>query len=187
MKRSGFTIVELVVVIILLGILAAIGLPRFFSNFDNASAARLEGIAGAMEASAGLFKAQWMAEGKPNAVTVEDGTLINLDPVTGFPVDSLNQTNDTIRNMGVPECMRVFRVMTKTSETATNSTNANVLRQNDFFVRRINGAPDPDTCVYYQISEELIAARPNNAGVDPRYPSLVYTPEDGRVEVANPP
>ena len=78
-------------VILLLGILAAVGLPRFLSNYDSASAARLKGIA---------------------------------------------------------ECERVFRVMTQTSETVTRSA---------------------------------------NTSVDPRYPSLVYTPEDGRVVVANPP
>jgi len=187
-RTLGFTLVELVVVIILLGVLAAIGLPRFLDIVGAGERARLQGFAGAMESAAGIAKAQWVAEGKPNAVVLMDGTVINVDPATGYPVDDRDQTNDTAANMGIRECERLFPALLRTDATATRSNNANVLRRNDFYVRRVNGAGgSADTCVYYAISEALITARPNNAGIDSRYPALVYTPADGRVRVANAP
>lgn len=187
-RTLGFTLIEFVVVIILLGVLAAVGLPRFHDSVDASERARLEGFAGAMESAVGMAKAQWVAQGKPNAVVLMDGTVINVDPATGYPVDDRDQTNDTAANMGLGECQRLFSALLRTGETATRSNNANVLRRNDFYVRRVNGAGgSADTCVYYAISEALIAARPNNASIDPRYPALVYTPADGRVTIANAP
>lgn len=187
-RTLGFTLIEFVVVIILLGILAAIGLPRFHDSVDASERARLKGFAGAMESAVGMAKAQWVAQGQPNAVTLDDGTVLNIDPATGYPVDDRDQVNDTAANMGIRECERLFPALLQTGETATRSNNANTLRRNDFYVRRVNGpGGSADTCVYYAISEALIAARPNNAGIDPRYPALVYTPADGRVMIANAP
>ncbi len=186
MRHSGFTIVELVVVIILVALLVAIALPRFLAGYDKAEAARLETIAGALQNAAHLAKGQWVAQGKPNSVVLRDGRLVNLDPSVGFPVDDRDHANDTFANMGIAECRRVFTALITTAETATNSNNANNIRASSFYVRRVNGGgANPDTCVYYHVSEALIADRPNNAGIDARYPALVYTPFDGVVTAVN--
>lgn len=49
MKKSGFTLIELVVVIVILGLLAVVAAPRFLNLQESARETVLEGIAGAME------------------------------------------------------------------------------------------------------------------------------------------
>ncbi len=51
-SQKGFTLIELVVVIVVLGILASTALPRFTSITDDARAAVANGIAGAILSSA---------------------------------------------------------------------------------------------------------------------------------------
>ena len=58
MKQSGFTLIELVIVIVILGLLAATALPRFINITKDARVASVNGVAGGLRGAASLAKAQ---------------------------------------------------------------------------------------------------------------------------------
>lgn len=77
-NQKGFTLVELVVVIVILGILSAVAVPRFVNMQNEAKQAALEGARGAVKAAVGLVHAKWLVGGADATVTtvdVEGGTV----------------------------------------------------------------------------------------------------------------
>lgn len=58
-REHGFTLLELVVVILIIALLAAVALPRLMNATDDAHAASVNGTAGALAAGVAMVRAQW--------------------------------------------------------------------------------------------------------------------------------
>lgn len=76
-RNAGFTMIELVVVIAILGILAAVALPRFINVSDDAHESAVKGAGGALASAVLLVRAQW-------EVNRNNGTATPNVDVAGF-------------------------------------------------------------------------------------------------------
>lgn len=97
-KQSGFTLVELVVVIVVVGLLAVAALPRFLDVTDEAKKASIEGVAGGYATGVLSARAQWEAQARPSqSVNGVTRNSVNYDGVN-FWLTSSDQENGDFRD-----------------------------------------------------------------------------------------
>ena len=97
-KNKGFTLLELIIVIIILGVLSVVAAPKFIDVSTDAEIASLKGFKGALSSAMKLFYSKAIIQGKHLRWETINGTQLsfgypravdgNLETVVDFPEDN---------------------------------------------------------------------------------------------------
>ncbi|GLP97386.1 type II secretion system protein [Paraferrimonas sedimenticola] len=195
MKNQGFSLVELVIVIVILGLLAATAIPRFLNVTEEAEDASVEGMSGGLATAVSFVRSQWEVDGRNNDNVILDGTTIRLDNRYGFPTGS---TNTLVTSMSNATCQEVFnnvlqnapRNVVQNQDARDSRIYITVQNNGGGQVVDLNGeSRTVDLCRYHLVNSLVLDqsnGRPNPATPDTSVgKGFTYNPASGQVTVFN--
>jgi MSHA pilin protein MshB len=188
-KQRGFTLIELIAVVVILGFLAATALPKFMNATDEARDAAIEGVAGGLASAIGLVRAEWEltarslthdigSSGRNNAAKVVlDNTTIWVNAI-GYPFTA-GITTPTSLAVTAARCELTFDNILQNAPT---STTIRAETKNHYFVSvgNVNGQSN---CVYHLVATLGNSAEAVDSPTIDIGQGFYYTPALGSVIV----
>lgn len=206
-RQSGFTIIEIIIVVIILGLLAATALPRFLDVTEQAEQASIDGIAGGFASAVGLVRGQWEVEGRPSAngfsgaATDADTTSVAIDNVRilvdgtstaaavsrGYPTGEADDNNGSeVTDISNARCQEILDVILQNGPasvvaTSTTAPAIQVIRDSaaTLFVQEGTGTT-ANVCFYYQVAGMAVRPTPGQEDI---FNGFKYDPSLGSVVV----
>lgn len=189
-KSSGFTLIELVIVVVILGFLAVTAIPKFIDLTEQAKQANIEGMAGGFATGISLARSQWEAEARPNDGTKNfvdyDGTTVYLtvEDTNVRPGYILGTTASAIDgDVADVQCIEVWNAILQQPAT-TSDSDLDVDSRIDYYVSK----EDLGLCHYYLKSslsrdedDSTKYANPSNSTTEGN--SFTYDPSNSSVVV----
>jgi MSHA pilin protein MshB len=166
--QRGFTLIELVVVIVMIGFLAVNAIPKFIDLTVQAKQANIEGMAGGFATGVSLVRSQWESEARPkdtsgiNLVSY-DGTTVYLtseDSATtpairpGYIVGTSSTAGINSKTMAVADCIAVWdSLLQQPPKVASTIAQINSDNSNKYLAS-VSGSAAATLC-YYHLKETL--------------------------------
>ncbi|WP_318527884.1 prepilin-type N-terminal cleavage/methylation domain-containing protein [Fluctibacter corallii] len=155
MQQRGFTLIELIIVIVILGVLAVTAAPRFLDLGGNARSAAMQGIFGAVQSSTQIARAALLIQ--PNQTVSIEGVTVQF-----FDNDPSTSTGDAPAINGYPHAEEMCaliglaaqdgntaaanQVGTIGTQVAGDNISCNMNGTTNAITIRDDRAPEPDDC-----------------------------------------
>lgn len=128
MKKKGFTLIELMVVITIIGLLAAIAIPRFAGVTDSAKIANVQGNLSSLRTSIEMYNVKNgmypKLVGATNLEDVKDTTAATATPFSELYGKSVMPTTPGYGSPEIKEVNTVIEAANATGNALYNSTSA---------------------------------------------------------------
>ncbi len=120
-SQQGFTLIELVVVIVILGILAVTAAPKFIDLQGDARGATIQAVKAAMESSATLVHSKSLIKGNDKdasktTVNINSATTVNI--MDGWPTNANADTWAKLLDISTDE----FTILSVSAEASGSTT-----------------------------------------------------------------
>ena len=183
---KGFSLFELVIVVILLAVILSFAIPQYIGIKNQAHNASVDAIAGSFSSAVGMVRGKWELEGRPNSRSNKTfvnyaGVIVGVDGTLGTPTSDETEKKDTRAEViNANKCRQVLNIILQDAPSSTLSNELSIIKSVSFLVRY---NAENTQCVYYLTHTIDVKSIPTNTGEISGLTGFSYFAKTGKVKI----